>query len=394
MNRRGFLLAGALAPLAARAQDFESYRRQQRQGVAGERAAFADYQKRVRKAFAVYKREHAAALKAYRRRLERVWRDPELTDRRKWVEYGDDHTAQRVVDFGAGEIRIKVTERPGEDADRRAEAHLADLLGEDFATAFRRNPVDQQVERALAGVPEAVERGEPGRGAVLAELLDAPEADPEQARARARALMEGAGKSRERLRDGGWASVISVPLPDDRPMAKAREYLPQVRRLAGKQDMGEALVLAVMHTESAFNPMARSHVPAYGLMQIVPESAGRDATRMLLGRPRVLAPSYLYDPGNNIEIGTAYLHLLYYRYMGAVEDAESRLYCAIAAYNTGPGNVARTFTGDTDMDAAARRINRRSGGWVYRTLVRDLPYRETRDYLKRVARRMRAYGDL
>jgi membrane-bound lytic murein transglycosylase C len=394
MNRRRFLLGASLAPLAVRAQDFDSYQHRQREGVRDQRQAFADYEARLRQAFEAYKRAHREALADHRRRVARIWTHPELTDAHKWVEYGEDGRAQRVVDFGANEIRLKLADRPGPSGEARAEEQLADLLGEDFATAYRRDPVAGRIEQALAGMPEAVARGRPGRQAVLAEVVGSPMPDPERARAKARALLEGARQGRERLADGGWASVISVPLDPDRPMAKARDYLPLVREQAGRQEVGESLVLAVMHTESSFNPMARSHVPAFGLMQIVPESAGKDATRMLMGTPRLLAPSYLYEPANNVEIGAAYLHLLYHRYLAAVESPESRLYCAIAGYNTGPGNVARTFTGGTDMAAAARRINRRSGQAVYRTLVRKLPYRETRDYVERVTRRMGTYSDL
>lgn len=395
MKRRDFLLAGALAPLAARAQDFEEFQRSRRQGVAGQREAFDAYRERLRKAFALYKREHAAAVKAFRRRIGEVWEKPELTDDRKWVEYGDDRDVQRVVDFGANEIRLKVVERPGQSTDRRAEDHLADLLREDFAAAFRRDPVSQQVEQALGGVPETVVTGEPSRRPVLGELFDRPDPGAEEARAKARELLGGARSGRESVAAGsGWAALISVDLPADRPMQKAREFLPQVREQAAKREIGESLVLAVIHTESAFNPMARSHVPAYGLMQIVPESGGKDASRILFGKPRVLAPSYLYDPDNNMAVGAAYLHLLYHRYMTPVEDPESRLYCAIAAYNTGPGNVARTFTDSRDMEAAARAIRGRSGRQVYRTLVRELPYEETRHYVQRVAKRMRAYRNL
>jgi membrane-bound lytic murein transglycosylase C len=389
MNRRGLLLAGALAPLAVRAQGFDAYKQRQRRGPEVQRRAFDDYQERLRKAFEVYRREHAAAFEAYKRRIEQIWRQPEFTDAHKWVEYGDDRRTQRVVDFGANEIRLKLIG----DGAGRAESELADLLGEDFATAFQRDPVAGHVERALAGMPEAVVRGEPERQPVLGELFESPAPDPDRARAKARQLLEGAERSRERTESGGWAEVISVPLPKDRPLQKAREYLPLVQRHAARQEIGESLVLAVMHTESSFNPMARSHIPAFGLMQIVPRSAGRDATQMLMGEPKVLAPSYLYDPANNVEIGAAYLHLLYYRYMAAVTEPESRLYCAIAGYNTGPGNVARTFTGETSMAEAAKAVNRRSGQEVYHTLVRQLPYKETRDYLKRVARRMRTYRD-
>lgn len=396
MRRRDLLRAGLLAPVAVRAEDFEAYKESQRR-------AFRAYKERLREAFAAYKRAHAAAFEAFREELEASWRSPELTDRRKWVAYSRDRRTQRVVDFEADEIRLKRIEPEAEGAAEagwsreRFRRELAALLREDFATALERDPVAQRVERSLDQAPVEVERGEPSRRPVLGPRLGSEEPPgAEEAGQQAEALMAQAQEpGRERAEAGsGWAQVISVPLPEASASQKARDYLPPVRRHAEEQAVAESLVLAVMHTESAFNPLARSHIPAYGLMQIVPESAGRDATRLLMGRPRVLAPSYLYDPENNIRIGTAYLHLLYHRYMAAVREPESRLYCTIAGYNTGPGNVARTFTGGTDMAAAAERINSRSGGEVYRTLVRELPYEETRHYLERVARRMRAYRDL
>ncbi|MFB6261852.1 MAG: transglycosylase SLT domain-containing protein [Thiohalorhabdaceae bacterium] len=395
MDRRRFLLASLLAPVGARGQDFDAFKRSQRQGVEDQREAFEDYKERVRKAFERYKRAHAKAVKAHRDNLEAVWSSPERTDNRKWVEYGQDRESQRVVDFAADEIRIKVVERDKASTDDLLFSQLTDLLSEDFATAFRRNPVDQRVEKALLETPEAVAQGEPGRQLIMGDLFDRPDPGSDQVEAKAKQLMQSASRQRQDVVPGsGWANVISVPLDEGRPMDKANRFLPLVRQQAREHDLAESLVLAVMHTESSFNPMARSHIPAYGLMQIVPESAGKDATRLLHGEPKVLAPSYLYEPENNIRVGAAYLHLLYHRYMAPVKEAESRLYCAIAAYNTGASNVARTFTGNGSMTEAAKVVNGRSGKEVFRTLVRELPYEETRDYLKRVTRRMPAYSEL
>ena len=77
---------------------------------------------------------------------------------------------------------------------------------------------------------------------------------------------------------------------------------------------------------------------------------------------------------NNIRIGTAYLHLLYYRYFKGVRDERSRLLCVIAAYNTGPGNVARAFTGGKDLSEAIEVINGLSYKEVLRTLLYRLPW--------------------
>jgi membrane-bound lytic murein transglycosylase C len=172
---------------------------------------------------------------------------------------------------------------------------------------------------------------------------------------------------------------------------RARSFAASVSRHGGGRGLDPALVFAIMETESAFNPLARSHVPAYGLMQIVPRSAGLDATAELFGRARLLSPSYLYDPDRNVQIGAIYLDILWNRYLAGVRSPKSRLYCVIAAYNTGAGNVFRAFTGRTRSKAAFEAINAMQPDDVYRKLIWDLPYKETRDYLAKVVRRMDTY---
>ena len=422
MNRRKFLLASLLAPWGAHAQEtFDEWKKDQKQD-------FSQYKQRVREAFQRYKQAHDKALKAYRAQIEDVWSTPELTGRRKWAEYGPDRENQKVVDFDTQEIRIKVVDHGSGDIEEQLFRNLTDLLGEDFATAFQRNPVDQQVEKALKKDPGVVKQGKPGEDLVLGHLFDTPYPDGRVIEAKARQLEEEGIRQKEEVNAGngqaevlsvpmeggrsspsngdrkksvkassgrGWADRISVPVDEAEPMPnEAEPYLDAVRQQAAKHDLDPTLMLAVMHTESSFNPMARSHIPAYGLMQIVPESAGKDATRVLHGEPEVLPPSYLYEPQNNIEVGAVYLNLLYYHYVSDVQDVESRLYCAIASYNTGSGNVAKTFVSSGSMSEASKAINRRSSQEVYQHLVSELPYEEPRHYFQRVTRRMLAYRNL
>lgn len=109
---------------------------------------------------------------------------------------------------------------------------------------------------------------------------------------------------------------------------------------AGEHAINPALVRAVIQAESAWNTRAVSPKGALGLMQLMP------ATAIELG---VADP---FDPAQNIRAGVRYLKGLLDRYDGNAE-------LALAAYNAGPGAVAKY------------------GGKVP-------PYRETRDYVRKI----------
>lgn len=177
---------------------------------------------------------------------------------------------------------------------------------------------------------------------------------------------------------------ISFKLIPEHMKVRAKRYSQIVRRYSERFNITEALIYAIIHTESAFNQMAFSDAPAYGLMQLVPASGARDAYLMVYGEDKLLEPEYLYDPENNIELGTAYLHILERRYLKHIENPTSRMYCSIAAYNTGAGNVCRAFRDDTSVRQAILIINQMSPNQVYDRLRSDLPYEETRNYIKKV----------
>jgi membrane-bound lytic murein transglycosylase C len=100
---------------------------------------------------------------------------------------------------------------------------------------------------------------------------------------------------------------------------------------------------------------------------------------------------YLYNSSNNIEMGSAYLHILYYRYLKKIDNPTSRLYCTIAAYNTGSGNIAYAFTKNHNISQAAKKINKMKPQAVYNHLIAHLKYDEAKNYLKRVSKRVISY---
>jgi len=78
----------------------------------------------------------------------------------------------------------------------------------------------------------------------------------------------------------------------------------------------------------------------------------------------------------------AYLNVLSYNQLEDIENAVSREYCVISAYNTGPRNVFKAFS--SNAATAVNQINSLQPPAVYDRLRANLPYQETRDYLAKV----------
>lgn len=149
-----------------------------------------------------------------------------------------------------------------------------------------------------------------------------------------------------------------------------------------------SLLLAISHAESSFDPNAKSHIPAFGLMQIVPSSAGLDVARRQFKKDIAPTAKELFDPKTNITYGAGYLDILTTRYLRKINNPISRRYCAIAAYNTGAGNVAKAFNlnRSTNINKAVALINQLDSEGVYAQLINNLPYDETKKYLQKVSK--------
>lgn len=124
--------------------------------------------------------------------------------------------------------------------------------------------------------------------------------------------------------------------------ASRNAYDTYISASALRHGVDPALMKAMMHTESAFNPNARSPVGAQGLMQLMPATA----RRFKVNNP--------WSPAENIEGSAKYIAWLMRRFNNNIEFA-------IAGYNAGEGNVDK-----------------------YNGIP---PFKETRNYVKKVMSR-------
>lgn len=314
----------------------------------------------------------------------RLWGDRLVMPGRKvWPSYDAALRRRAVLDFDERELRAEAVI----ESEAEAEAALADLrelveevLRGDEAQMRAHDMVMHRAHELAADMGMAMEEPDlPGPpGPMLEGVL------PEDA---ARRLAAGAVTAMPLMGADGERRMMlqaRIPFKANAYARLAQRYAEPVLAHAGRHGVPASLILAVTQVESAFNPMAVSPAPAYGLMQLVPRSGALDAYRFLHGQPRLLEPPMLFDPMTNIKLGVAYLKLLDSRYLAAVADPESRLYGTIAAYNTGAGNVARAFTGRTSPRAAAVVINGLAPARVLEHLRARLPFEETRRYLGKV----------
>lgn len=147
-------------------------------------------------------------------------------------------------------------------------------------------------------------------------------------------------------------------------------YAPYVSEYAKRHELDPNLVLSIIREESHFDSRITSWADARGLMQIIPPTGEQiaRATRM-----NDFDAERLYDPETNIRFGCYYLSQLLRRFNG------NPIY-AIASYNGGPHNV--------------EKWHKENGQLRLDEFIEEIPFHETRNYVKKVYRSWALYNQL
>ena len=144
-----------------------------------------------------------------------------------------------------------------------------------------------------------------------------------------------------------------------------------IKYWAKQRNLDPYQVAGLIRQESIFDPNAKSSANAYGLMQLVVPTARMMARKYSKTSPSSIYGSTLYNPRLNIELGTAYMREQLSKY-GRIE------YMSVA-YNAGPGRVVRW---------------RRELPLQMDEFVEEIPFSETRGYVKGVIRNSAQYRKL
>jgi soluble lytic murein transglycosylase-like protein len=234
---------------------------------------------------------------------------------------------------------------------------------------------------ADAAAPSPLQRAATTQVTLTPAMLELVQTDPRARRAAAlvqaglrleagvelRTALLGAGDMEARKTWRALAAYLDAPLssPDDLRRSAARRFDPAQYdapdlKPKGGYTLEKALVYAIVRQESRFNAEAVSAAGAYGLMQLMPTTAG-----LVKGDVHKPVPAaVLKKPAENLRIGQDYVARL-------LDAVDGDLVRAVASYNSGPGTILKTAArlGD-DADSLL--------------LIESTPGAETREFVERV----------
>jgi len=185
--------------------------------------------------------------------------------------------------------------------------------------------------------------------------------------------------------------VTHIQLTSNHTKIESVRYYNIVAAASRRYNIPISLIYGVIETESAFNPRARSGSNAIGLMQILRRQAGHEYFRVIKKRDTIPSERFLFNTHNNIEVGTAYLHIVGSRYLKGIRNETVRDYAIIASYNGGAGNLYKSMTWGGGKKAAIKKLNNMTPKEAYWFITNKHNRKETQNYLKRVTRNQQKY---
>jgi len=440
-----FLVFAILFPVYSQ-DTFEEFLKQQQQAqqqaFEDELSEFQNYVAEVTSQYDAYEQQQAREFEEFKKAVEEKWQDFKSPSKKEYVEYDDDLDSRASVDFEKGEITVEViveedipdpvsqpvikVENNVPKSEKKQPSKLQEVAqknkkvneqkslksiiektetpvtqegkSQQRSSAVKKEISDKKLQRKLANVLKT--KGDDGKPMLNKQVVDkkGKTVTPATAKAYASELVANAPVATKtyKAKDGKKRTVytVKVPMKSDHISTRADRYKQEVLKQSKRFNIDPIIAFAVMETESAFNPKAKSHIPAYGLMQLVPKSGARDAYLYVYKKDKFIDGDYLFKPGNNIELGCAYLAKIRHQYFKSIKDDERAYICAVPAYNTGIGNVAKALVNQPKLKPASQKANSMSPDQLYKKLHKDLKYKEARDYLERVWSRKDKYAKL
>jgi soluble lytic murein transglycosylase len=307
-------------------------------------------------------KQYGAAREVLGKLVDTFPRSSLVPQARYWSARGHELEGAKVDVTGPGYESV-ITSAPGSYYALLATERLREL-GREPPPAFPEAPKQVEAPEVPAELKLAVALTEAGLFRDAAEEVQARGSrirTQEQAMAFSHALLRLGeyGHAHAVAARHLWGRAFGARAPEALAPFYPRAFATAVESEATRHQVSPFLVWAIMRRESAFRPEVASAADARGLMQVIPPTAREIAKKLSEPEP---APAELFSPSLSIRYGAWYLSQLMKRF--------SHPALAAAAYNAGP-------------DAAVKWVKER-GTLPLDLFVEEIPFRETRGYVKQV----------
>lgn len=292
--------------------------------------------------------------------IEKKWTTIKRSDVSTWVDYSPSLDTRSEINFVKGRVTIEaIVPVKTKDIKKAGEKQIAQQVKKVFLSGVRLGSLvlkDQlQNKDGKIVTPENLD------SFIIKEILPAIRIEKKPYTPK---------DNIKRIK-----AYSQVNLVKKHAQIRANQYSGIVKKYSKKYNLAPQLVLALIHKESYFNPFAKSYDGALGLMQLMPEHGAKEAYHYLFKKDIILPENYLFDPENNIELGTAYYYMLKTKYFNKFQNTLKNQYLSVCAYNWGPSRVTRLIK--------KHDINKMTSKQLYSLLKKSIP-RETREYLRDV----------
>ncbi len=250
--------------------------------------------------------------------IDQIWGEHLKSTPEKYIEYAKDNRTYAYIDFEKGQLEFALI-----DEDNKSLEENKKLLSKSILEAL-----EKKVE---------VKKGEK-----IYLLDDQLPYEKDKRETYVYNIVDNIIKESKNIK-GNKKDVYKVKidmLPNHLEL-RAKKYKEIVNLNSEQFNIPKDIIYAIIHTESHFNPMAISNAGAYGLMQLIPSSGGKDAYGYLTGHYISPSPEYLFVPKNNITLGSTYLYILVNNHFKKINNQNNKMILALASYNWGIGNVQK-----------------------------------------------------
>ena len=361
--------------------DFEEYQKQQEQEYSG-------YVEKEKLAEANYYKQQDSLFIQYKDQIEKLWNEFVESTPKEWVSYNADFSGRSQVDFEKDEIKVAavVEETTTKEEKQKQEEKAKEIVKEQLISILKEKDEVTNEPILKDQVQNPVKKNEPIKEKEIEQL-----AEDIVKNATTKVFVNEDGKKQIKYE-------ISLSLMPNNIKTRVEKFKSIIEEFCRKHDVDPKVAMAIIHTESFYNPKAYNrHGNAYGMMQIVPRYAGQTMNYALFKKRGKPSSKQLYDPRTNMEMGIGYIRWLANNKWPKVKNKTNQYWAIICSYNGGPGSVYKAMTGKMNKisqkkwDKMMDDLNTMDSDKLYKKLHKDIPWEETRKYIKIVKDRMDKY---